>query len=43
MRHLQRLVKEGREWAAAVDLESFFDEIPKDQTPPEPDDDYRVM
>lgn len=28
MRHLQRLVKEGREWAVAVDLKSFFDEIP---------------
>ena len=26
--HLQRLVNEGREWAVAVDLESFFDEIP---------------
>ena len=25
---LQRLVKEGREWAVAVDLKSFFDEIP---------------
>jgi retron-type reverse transcriptase len=28
MRHLQSLVKEGREWAVAVDLKSFFDEIP---------------
>ena len=28
IRHLQRLVKEGREWAVAVDLKSFFDEIP---------------
>jgi group II intron reverse transcriptase/maturase len=28
IRHLQRLVKEGREWAVALDLESFFDEIP---------------
>jgi RNA-directed DNA polymerase len=26
--HLQSLVKEGREWAVAVDLKSFFDEIP---------------
>ncbi len=28
IRHLQRLVKEGREWAVAVDLQAFFDEIP---------------
>ena len=28
IRHLQRLVKEGREWAIAVDLQAFFDEIP---------------
>jgi len=28
IRHLQRLVKEGRDWAVAVDLKSFFDEIP---------------
>ena len=28
IRHLQSLVKEGREWAVAVDLKSFFDEIP---------------
>ena len=28
IRHLQRLVKEGREWAVAVDLKAFFDEIP---------------
>ena len=28
IRQLQRLVKEGREWAVAVDLKSFFDEIP---------------
>jgi group II intron reverse transcriptase/maturase len=28
IRHLQRRVKEGREWAVAVDLKSFFDEIP---------------
>jgi len=28
IRHLQRLVREGREWAVAVDLEAFFDEIP---------------
>jgi len=28
IRHLQRLVKEGREWAVAIDLKSFFDEIP---------------
>ncbi len=28
IRHLQRLVQEGREWAVAVDLLSFFDEIP---------------
>ncbi len=27
IRHIQGLVKEGREWAVAVDLESFFDEI----------------
>jgi RNA-directed DNA polymerase len=26
--HLQRLVKEGREWAVAIDLKAFFDEIP---------------
>jgi RNA-directed DNA polymerase len=28
IRHLQRLVKEGRDWAVAIDLKSFFDEIP---------------
>jgi len=28
IRHVQRLVKEGREWAVAIDLKSFFDEIP---------------
>ena len=28
IRHLQGLVKEGREWAVAIDLKSFFDEIP---------------
>lgn len=28
LRHLQALVKEGREWVVAVDLQSFFDEIP---------------
>jgi len=28
IRHLQRLVREGREWAVAVDLKAFFDEIP---------------
>ena len=28
MRQLQRLVNEGRDWAVAVDLQSFFDEIP---------------
>jgi RNA-directed DNA polymerase len=28
IRHLQKLVKEGREWAVAIDLKSFFDEIP---------------
>ena len=28
IRHLQRLVQEGREWAVAVDLQAFFDEIP---------------
>jgi len=28
IRHLQGLVKEGREWAVAVDLQAFFDEIP---------------
>ncbi len=26
--HLQALVNEGREWAVAVDLRAFFDEIP---------------
>jgi group II intron reverse transcriptase/maturase len=28
IRQLQKLVKEGREWAVAVDLKSFFAEIP---------------
>jgi len=28
IRHLQTLVQEGREWAVAVDLKAFFDEIP---------------
>jgi RNA-directed DNA polymerase len=28
IRHVQRLVKEGRDWAVALDLTSFFDEIP---------------
>jgi len=28
IRHLQRLVNDGREWAVAVDLKAFFDEIP---------------
>lgn len=28
IRHLQSHVDEGREWAAAVDLKAFFDEIP---------------
>jgi len=28
IRQLQGLVQEGREWAVAVDLQSFFDEIP---------------
>ena len=28
IRQLQRLVKEGRDWAVAVDLKTFFDEIP---------------
>jgi len=28
IRHLQRLVKGGKEWAVAVDLQAFFDEIP---------------
>ena len=28
IRHVQRLVKEGRDWAVAIDLKSFFDEIP---------------
>ena len=28
IRHVQKLVKDGREWAVAVDLKSFFDEIP---------------
>lgn len=26
--HLQKLVQEGREWAVAIDLKAFFDEIP---------------
>ena len=29
IQHLQRLVKEGRKWAVAVDLKAFFDEIPQ--------------
>lgn len=29
IRQLQRLVNEGRDWAVAVDLKSFFDEIPQ--------------
>ncbi|MGA7981820.1 MAG: group II intron reverse transcriptase/maturase [Chromatiaceae bacterium] len=28
IRQLQRLVQEGRDWAVAVDLRAFFDEIP---------------
>ncbi len=28
IRHLQERVKEGKEWAVAIDLKSFFDEIP---------------
>lgn len=28
IRHVQRLVKEGRKWCISVDLKSFFDEIP---------------
>ncbi len=28
IRHLRRLVEEGRDWAVAIDLKSFFDEIP---------------
>ena len=28
IRHVQRLVKEGRDWAVTIDLKSFFDEIP---------------
>ena len=28
IRHLQDLVRDGREWAVAVDLKAFFDEIP---------------
>jgi len=28
IRHLQKLVQEGREWAIAIDLKAFFDEIP---------------
>lgn len=28
IRHLQGLVQEGREWAVALDLKAFFDEIP---------------
>ena len=31
--HLQRLVKEGREWTVAVDLKLFFDEIPLKKLP----------
>lgn len=28
IRHLQRLVREERDWAVAIDLKAFFDEIP---------------
>jgi group II intron reverse transcriptase/maturase len=28
LRHVQALVREGRDWGVAVDLQSFFDEIP---------------
>jgi len=28
IRHVQELVREGKEWGVAVDLQSFFDEIP---------------
>lgn len=28
IRHVQALVREGKEWGVAVDLQSFFDEIP---------------
>ena len=28
IRHVQKQVQEGREWAVAVDLKAFFDEIP---------------
>jgi len=28
VRHVQRAVKEGRQWCVSIDLESFFDEIP---------------
>ena len=28
IRHLQMQVKEGKEWAVAIDLKAFFDEIP---------------
>jgi group II intron reverse transcriptase/maturase len=28
IRHVQQVVKEGREWCVSIDLESFFDEIP---------------
>lgn len=28
IRHVQQIVKEGHEWCASIDLDSFFDEIP---------------
>lgn len=31
IRHVQGIVREGHEWAASIDLKSFFDEIPHGQ------------
>ena len=28
IRHVQKIVRDGHEWCAAIDLKSFFDEIP---------------
>jgi RNA-directed DNA polymerase len=30
IRHVQKIVREGHEWCASIDLKSFFDEIPHD-------------
>jgi group II intron reverse transcriptase/maturase len=30
IRHVQQIVREGYEWCASIDLDSFFDEIPHD-------------